>query len=162
MTTNSESQITIRRAVPEEAQQIGELALRSKAYWGYDAEFIAACRPLLMLPPEYIAAQPVFVLEAQGGIVGFYSLQGAEDEVELDHLFVDPSAIGKGYGTRLFRHAVATAARLGFRRMVIESDPHAEPFYRAMGAVRFGERLSPVGTDRRLPLLSLELEAIRS
>jgi hypothetical protein len=28
--------------------------------------------------------------------------------------------------------------------------------------VRFGERLSPVGTDRRLPLLSLELEPSQS
>lgn len=157
-TTNSESQIRIRRAVPEDARQIGELAMRSKAYWGYDAEFMQACRPLLMLSPEYIAAHPVFVLEAQGAMVGFYTLLGAEHEVELDHLFIDPGAIGQGYGTRLFRHAVATAAQLGFRRMVIESDPHAEPFYRVMGAVRFGERLSPVGIDRRLPLLSLDRE----
>ncbi|HEY0605686.1 MAG TPA: GNAT family N-acetyltransferase [Herpetosiphonaceae bacterium] len=158
-TTSSESQIRIRPAAPEEARQIGELALRSKAFWGYDAEFMEACRPLLMLPPEYIGAHPVFVLESGDRIVGFYSLLGAEHEVELDHLFVDPGAIGQGYGTRLFRHAIATAAQLGFRRMVIESDPHAEPFYRAMGAVRFGERLSAVSTDRRLPLLSLELKA---
>ncbi|MBV9788880.1 MAG: GNAT family N-acetyltransferase [Chloroflexi bacterium] len=157
--TSTESQVTIRRAVFEEARQIGELALRSKAYWGYDAEFMAACRPLLMLPPEYIAGHPVFVIEAQGEIVGFYSLAGVETEVELDHLFIDPSAIGRGYGKRLFRHAVATAAQLGFRQMVIESDPHAEPFYQTMGAVRFGERLSSVGTDRRLPLLRLNLEA---
>lgn len=157
-TTNSESQIRIRQAVPEEARQIGELALRSKAYWGYDADFMQACRPLLMLPPEYIATHPVFVIESQDGMLGFYSLLGTEHEVELDHLFVAPGAIGQGYGKRLFRHAVATAAQLGFRRMVIESDPNAEPFYRTLGAVRFGERLSPVGTDRRLPLLSLELE----
>lgn len=157
-TSHSDPQVTIRRAIPEEARQIGELALRSKAYWGYDAEFMEACRPLLMLRPEYIAAHPVFVIEVQGRIAGFYSLSGTEIEVELDHLFVDPSTIGRGYGTRLFRHAVQTAAQLGFRRMVIESDPNAEPFYRAMGSVRFGERSSPVGTDRRLPLLRLDLE----
>lgn len=161
-TSHSEPQVTIRRAIPEEARQIGELALRSKAYWGYDAEFMKACRPLLMLPPEYIAAHPVFVIEVQGRITGFYSLSGTEIEVELDYLFVDPSTIGRGYGTRLFHHAVETAAQLGFRRMVIESDPNAEPFYRAMGATRFGERSSPVGIDRRLPLLGLDLDPAQS
>jgi hypothetical protein len=37
---------------------------------------------------------------------------------------------------------------------VIESDPFAEPFYMAAGAVRIGERRS-AATGRALPLLRL-------
>jgi hypothetical protein len=29
----------IRSALPEEAHQLSELALRSKSHWGYDADF---------------------------------------------------------------------------------------------------------------------------
>ncbi|HEX6290518.1 MAG TPA: GNAT family N-acetyltransferase [Herpetosiphonaceae bacterium] len=157
MTMKTSANATIRPALPEEARLISELALRSKGYWGYDQAFMDACLPLLTFSAAYITAHPVFVLEVAGAVVGFYSLLGSESEVELDNLFVDPDAIGRGYGKRLFRHAVATAARLGFRRMVIESDPHAEAFYRAMGAVRCGERLSPISAARRLPLMYVSL-----
>jgi N-acetylglutamate synthase-like GNAT family acetyltransferase len=154
-TTEHES--IIRRARPEESQQISDLALRSKAYWDYDAEFIEACRALLTITAEYIATNLVFVLEAQGQIVGFYSLEGKDDGVELENLFVEPSAIGRGYGKHLFQHAVETAKQLGFQHMLIESDPNAELFYQAMGALRIGERASPIRPDRQLPLMRLGL-----
>jgi len=34
----------IRPVVPDEAAHISELAVRSKAYWGYDAAFVGAMR----------------------------------------------------------------------------------------------------------------------
>jgi hypothetical protein len=51
-------------------------------------------------------------------------------------MFVEPEAIGMGYG-RLGRR-LARARRLRFSELVIESDRFAEPFYLAMGAVRIG------------------------
>jgi GNAT superfamily N-acetyltransferase len=156
-TINAASEAIIRAALPEEAQSISRLALRSKAYWGYDPAFIEDCRPALTLTPEYIAAHPVFVLEAAGQVLGFYSLVGKQSDVELDNLFVEPCAIGRGCGQRLFRHAVEMAQALGFGCMLIESEPNAEGFYQAMGAVRYGERVSPIRADRRLPMLRLVL-----
>jgi GNAT superfamily N-acetyltransferase len=157
--TPGDSWIMIRRALPEESRLLSELALRSKAHWGYDADFIEACRPLLIFTPDDLANHPFFVAEVQGTILGFYSLAEAAGEVELDTLFVEPDAIGRGYGKRLLRHAADTAAARGFRALLIESDPFAEPFYRAMGAVPVGERRSPLDPERRLPLLRLELNA---
>lgn len=40
----------------------------------------------------------VFVLEGEGQILGFYALRPCGDEAELTHLFVEPSAIGCGFG----------------------------------------------------------------
>ncbi len=36
--------ISIRPAQPEEAALLSDLALRSKAHWWYDADFLASCR----------------------------------------------------------------------------------------------------------------------
>jgi len=148
----------IRPAKVSEADLLTELALRSKSHWGYDADFIEDCRADLTLKPDYIAAHAVFVIEEQGRVVGFYSLERqADNDVELMHLFVEPEAIGGGHGKRLWRHAVETARQLGFQEMVIGSDPFAESFYKAMGARRVGEVASIVRPGRMLPLLRFKL-----
>jgi GNAT superfamily N-acetyltransferase len=147
----------IRPAVPNEAQLLTELALRSKGYWGYDPAFLVACRDDLTITSAYVSNYPVFVIEEQNNIVGFYSLRGQGEEVELVHLFVEPGMIGSGYGKQLWQHAVATAAQQGFGFLIIESDPFAEAFYLAMGAVRIGVIASPVQVGRVLPLLRFSL-----
>jgi GNAT superfamily N-acetyltransferase len=156
-----ERDIMIRRAKPHEAGALSELALRSKGHWGYDAAFLASCRDDLTISTEEIANSAVYVIERADGIAGFYSLKpvghGAAD---LDDLFVDPSAIGTGVGRRLWQHAITTAAELGHGELLIQSDPHAEGFYLAMGAERIGERESTVTPGRMLPLLRYRLSAI--
>lgn len=148
----------IRAARPEEADLLSELALRSKSHWGYPAEFLEACRAELTLSPDFIAASPVFVLEErERGIVGFYGLREGEGEVELLYLFVEPSAVNRGYGKLLWKHAVGVAAKLGFQKISIESDPYAEAFYLAMGARRVGATQSSLQVDRTLPLLEYSL-----
>ena len=49
-------------------------------------------------------------------------------------LFVEPDLIGTGCGRRLWEHAVATARDLGVDVLLLDADPNAAPFYRAMGA----------------------------
>jgi hypothetical protein len=44
--------VLIRPARPDECELLSELALRSKGCWGYDAEFLEACRAELTLVPE--------------------------------------------------------------------------------------------------------------
>ncbi len=149
---------TIRRARPEEASALSALALRSKAHWGYDAAFLAACRADLTLSVHDVATSLVYVLDDEQGVAGFYRLRGRGDDAELADLFVAPEAIGRGHGRRLWQHAVATARRHGYRRLVLQSDPHAEGFYRAMGAERVGESPSTVFPGRRLPLMRYRLE----
>ena len=148
----------IRRARPAEAAAISELAFRSKAHWGYDAEFLELSREDLTTSPVEVANMPIYVAECDGNIAGFYSLAPEQDgNVVLDDLFVDPRCIGRGLGRRLWEHAVATAQAMGFAAMVFQSDPHAEGFYTAMGAVRAGESESTVTPGRMLPLMRYEL-----
>lgn len=150
---------TIRRARPDEAGRLSDLALRSKAHWGYDAAFIEACRDDLTLTPGEIAATPVYLLAQGRELRGFYQLRCDGDEAELANLFIEPGAIGGGGGKRLWRHAATLALARGCGSLVVASDPFAEGFYRAMGMVRVGEIPSTVFPDRTLPQLRVVLAA---
>ena len=152
------SDLVIRRAREEEVGALGELAMRSKAHWGYDAAFMEACREDLAVSADDIASGLVHVIEDGGQVVGFSHLRGDEDEAELVALFVEPGAIGGGYGKRLWRHAEETARGLGYRLLRLQSEPHAEGFYRAMGATRVGESASTVIPERMLPLMRYALD----
>jgi GNAT superfamily N-acetyltransferase len=143
----------IRPARAGEADALTALALRSKAHWGYDAAFMEVVRPILTITEDDLTASPVRVLDTGGEPIGFYRLTGDPPHGELEDLWLEPSAIGRGDGRRLFEHALRTAAGLGFETLTIEGEPNAEGFYRAMGAVHVGERRSPSG--RTLALLEV-------
>jgi GNAT superfamily N-acetyltransferase len=148
----------IRRALPTEAAVLSALALRSKAHWGYDADFLAACQDDLTLSADDIATSAVYVFDGADALSGFYRLVLQDDSVaELDAFFVEPAVMGQGVGKRLWRHAVATARKLGCSEMVWQSDPQAEGFYLTMGAQRYGESESTVMPGRMLPLMRFRL-----
>lgn len=153
----------LRQARAEECGALSALALRSKAYWGYDPVFVQACRDTLAVTPAAVAAGRVVVLVEEETPLGFYALDAGErrDEAELSLLFVEPAVIGHGIGRALWEHAVAKARGLGMKRLKIESDPFALSFYRAVGATLSGKVRSPVrapdGGERCLPVLHYEL-----
>ena len=149
--------ITIRRAVPGECETLSDLALRSKAHWGYDASFLEACRTELTLDPGAIERLRATVAEDSGAIIGFYAFGGGAPAGELSFFFVEPARIGTGIGRLLWQDCLATAARIGLSRIRIESDPFAEGFYTGMGATRVGDVQSQSIPDRRLPLLSFDI-----
>jgi GNAT superfamily N-acetyltransferase len=152
------SPTAIRRAKPEEARLLSELSFRSKAHWGYEASFLDACRADLALTEAEITDAPVYLHEGESGPDGYYRLVALDEEVaELDALFVDAVAIGTGVGRALWQHAVSLAREMGFGDLVIQSDPNAEGFYRAMGAERIGASESTVMRGRTLPLLRFAL-----
>lgn len=151
----------IRPARVEEASALTELAMRSKAHWGYDDAFMAACRDELTIRESSI--DRVDVADLDGHVIGMVRLaqeapgpsgllRGA-----LEDLFVEPAAIGTGVGQALFRHAVRRAAAEGMGRLRIDADPNAEGFYLAMGAVRVGESPSGSIAGRVLPRLELSV-----
>ncbi|MFI0776774.1 GNAT family N-acetyltransferase [Streptomyces sp. NPDC021212] len=148
--------MTTRRLRPgreEEAAALTELALRSKGHWGYDEEFLTACREELTMSEGELAARRTTVAEEGGRVLGFSTLEGAAPHGWVGMLFVDPPAIGSGVGRLLYRHVLETGGHLGFTRLTIDADPHAEPFYLAMGARRIGTAPSGSIPGRMLPLL---------
>lgn len=138
----------IRPARATEAGILTDLALRSKAHWGYDAQFLEACRDELTVAANEITRRRATVADRDGHILGFTTLEGEPPTGVLGMMFVDPQAIGQGIGRLLFEHTIAAGRDAGFTQLTIDADPNAEPFYRAMGAVRIGH--VPSGRTVRL------------
>ena len=152
---------TIRPARLEEAPALSALAQRSKAHWGYDDAFLAACIEELTIAEEAIQRHPTYVVEQGGRVIGFYMLESLDaQESELTFLFIEPAAIGQGHGRKLMAHAKETAAVQGYRSLLIQGDPHAEGFYRAMGGQRIGRQPSASIPGRWLPLFRMEVGRI--
>jgi GNAT superfamily N-acetyltransferase len=147
----------LRRARPDEASVVTALALRSKRLWNYTDKFMEAVAPDMALTPEDIEADHVEVLESEHGLVGFLRLQRRPDEAWLEDLFIDPQAVRKGHGQRLFERAAELSRVWGYAVMRFESDPYAEPFYLALGAERAGLSASSLIPGRALPLMSYKL-----
>jgi N-acetylglutamate synthase-like GNAT family acetyltransferase len=145
----------IRQARPDECGVLTEVAMRSKAHWGYDAAFMANVRAdLEVIPEKFMLGFHVYVLENDAGIVGFYSLRpGDADAVILEDLFIEPKHIGSGYGKLLWEHSLWVMQSLGYRRLTLISEPYAESFYAHLGAVRIGETESNALAGRMLPLM---------
>lgn len=133
---------------------LSELCLRSKAHWGYDADFIAGCREVLRVTREDLQ-DPVAVTREGDTFTGIVRLSFPAEAAELAKLFVCPRHIGRGIGSALMRWARAQARAAGYDALRIESDPFAEGFYLAHGAARIGQAPSEVVPGRMLPLLSL-------
>jgi GNAT superfamily N-acetyltransferase len=148
--------VVLRPAEPAEADALGEIARGAKAHWGYDADFMAAVRDELSFRPEEVRRRRIVVAAAGDALLGFYSLDGEPPDGELGNLWVRADSIGTGLGRRLWQHALAAAREASFTSLRIESDPHAEGFYLAMGAVRVGASPSGSIAGRSLPLLTIQ------
>lgn len=149
----------IRRARIDETAALTAIAHAAKRHWGYPEAWIAQWRSALTITPELVRDHQVFVAAAEGGPPrGFYAMSVDGAGAVLEHLWVQPEWMGHGLGRALLSHAARTAREHGAARLEIDSDPHAEGFYRRMGARRIGEVRADVGEVRRaLPRMEMVL-----
>lgn len=150
--------VKIRRAEKYESQILTDIAIRSEAYWGYDASFMESFKSNYKVTEEFISEQPTFVLEELECVIGFYGLLCCEDEVSLEYLYVEPSFIGKGYGKLLWNHMVYICKSQCIKEVVFVTSPQAKDFYTKLGAVQTGEVESLVKKGRLVPKLIFSVE----
>lgn len=151
--------VTLRPLQEHECDAASALCLKSKAHWGYDAGFMAACRAELTIAKEDLARDPVVAAVLRGRIVGVAQISVEGNGYVLEKLFVDPAHMGRGIGRRLFAWALETAEGLGARELIVEADPDAAPFYERMGCVAAGFAPSGSIPGRRLPRLVWKVRA---
>ena len=140
-----------------ELADMNAMMLRSKAHWGYDAAFMAACVEELTVRPEELKLHPVLVAFEGEIPLGMAKLLYVGKTCFLHHLFVAPEAMGQGIGRKLLDWACRSARAGGFKVMVVEADPFAAPFYEKMGAVKTGTVASGSIPGRELPKYELSV-----
>jgi N-acetylglutamate synthase-like GNAT family acetyltransferase len=148
---------TIRRALPEEAETLTQIALDAKRHWGYPEHWIKHWEADLTVSSDFIRDNQVYVAEKDGDIRGFYALSLSGRKAELEHMWVAPGSIGTGIGKELFLDAMDRAATLEVREIEISADPNAAGFYERMGASQIGETdASMDGQVRKFPRLRID------
>jgi GNAT superfamily N-acetyltransferase len=125
--------------------------------WGYDRAFLDGCKDELKLHEEELESSYIVVAEACGKIIGVAQVEIEKFEAHLLKMFVEPESLKCGIGRMLFHWACNEARANGAKRLIVESDPCAAPFYRRMGARDVG--LAPSGSvpGRMLPKLAHDL-----
>jgi GNAT superfamily N-acetyltransferase len=149
----------LREPTVDELPALSALCRRSKAVWGYDHDFLEACRAELTIEPPDLQSTSIAVAEAHGKIVGVAQVKVVGRDAELLKLFVEPTTLRGGVGRTLFGWATSQATSRGANRLVIEADPDAVPFYRRMGARECGFAPSGSIAGRMLPRLVRDLRS---
>jgi GNAT superfamily N-acetyltransferase len=150
--------IVIRRARPDEADVLTQIAFSAKRHWGYPERWMELWKPQLTFGPEYFEENESWVAEIDQTAIAFYTLLEKQGNAWIENLWVSPERIGKGVGMRLFLHAVEQARGRGFQNLQLEADPNAIGFYEKMGMKRAGERIYEIeGQSRILPIMELPL-----
>src|SRR5262245_7390220 len=134
----------IRAPDVRELPALSELCMRSKAGWGYDADFMAACRKELTFVPGDLVSSRIAVAARGESVLGVAQVRMVDRDADLQKLFVEPSALRGGVGKALFDWAIDAARELGASRMIIDADPDAAPFKRRLGERDLG--YSPSGS----------------
>jgi ribosomal protein S18 acetylase RimI-like enzyme len=150
--------MSIRRAVPEEAVSLSQIAFAAKRYWGYPEHWMELWKPQLTFTPEYFEENESWVAEINGVPVAFYTLLEQHGHAWIENLWVSPELIGKGVGKRLFLHALDLSRQRGFQKLQLEADPNAVGFYKKVGMYKIGERRYVLESQVRiLPTMEIKL-----
>jgi GNAT superfamily N-acetyltransferase len=156
------SDITLTRLEPDQFDAVNAMILRSKAFWGYDADMMAKMETVLRLDPDAAAEGRAIAAFQTGAPIGLAQISApyqSEDgpAVMLDLLFIAPEAIGSGLGKQLYDWALDQARMADAVSLHILSDPNARGFYTAMGASYIEDRPSRLTPGRMLPWLEHRL-----
>ncbi|MDX2235735.1 MAG: GNAT family N-acetyltransferase [Hyphomonadaceae bacterium] len=123
----------IRRAQAADAAALNAIVQGSESHKGVYAPMLDGYE----ITAEQIARDQIHVADEGGAVLGFYSLM-LGDTPELDLLFVDDAAQGRGLGRQLMAHMAQVAAQNGVTAVKIVSHPPAADFYRGLGAIDVG------------------------
>lgn len=151
--------MNFRRATVADLPELAAIAMAAKASWGYSPALLELWRGELELTPGQLTTLTVVVATDDERILGFAAVAMLADAAELEHLWVAPAAMGKGVGRALVHEACAAAALAGLDSMLVDSDPHAAPFYLRLGAIPIGTCPAPIpeAPDRVLPRFQLKV-----
>jgi GNAT superfamily N-acetyltransferase len=154
--------IRIRRARPEEAAELSEIAMLSKQSNGYDAAFMALCVDELRITADAIRDKMIWVAETDH-IIGCVTLVASADldRGQISAFFVHTDSKRQGVGKLLWQTVLNAAQAAGLTRLQLDADPAAVPFYEAMGFATIGQIPSGSIPGRFLPLMELRIAPLK-
>lgn len=141
----------------EDSGLLTNIALTSKAYWGYSKEQVEGWRDDLTITSKMIEEMIIYKFIANHKTAGFYALNlPKKTSIQLEMLFVLPEFIGKGIGKKLLYHSLKKSEELNVISMTLLADPNAVDFYKSQGFKIIDKEESSI-PNRFLPIMQRDL-----
>src|SRR3954451_18834950 len=129
------STFSVRDAVAGDEPALARIFRAASLSNAGDRDALLAHPEALTLPHDVLACGRTRVAtSADGTVVGFARTRPTErGALELEDLFVDPNAMGRGVARQLIHHILTEAAAEDVVRIDVTANDHALGFYRAVG-----------------------------
>ncbi|MEM9324388.1 MAG: GNAT family N-acetyltransferase [Bacteroidota bacterium] len=146
-------QLSFRYARPSDLSDLNYISIAAKKHWGYPQDWIDRWMSDLRVTEKDLAERIVLLAEADHEVVGFTIVSDCRDYYEIDHLWILPKYIGRGYGRQLLvwtmEHFLTQV-----KRLIVVADPNAEGFYKKMGFETY-DKIESYPPGRFLPVMEL-------
>ncbi|NRB47462.1 MAG: GNAT family N-acetyltransferase [Saprospiraceae bacterium] len=133
-----------------------EISKAAKAYWGYAQEWLDLWEDDLTITPEHLEKDRIYKLVKLEEILGFCVISDHEGVLEIEHLWIRPTHIGKGLGKLLLQKVLDELITKSHVALSVVADPNATGFYEKFG-LKTVEYIPSQPEGRKLPLMRLPL-----
>lgn len=132
------------------------IAHSAKSYWGYPQAWLDSWKDDLTVTQNELLANSTFIIQEAEDIVGFAMLMKTEPCHSIEHFWIKPDYIGKGFGKKLMHYLLNQEE---VKESIIQAlaDPYAEAFYQKSGFVKIADIPSSI-PGRSLPLMQIQID----
>lgn len=143
--------LIFRKPSTKDLPTLNHISWHSKSFWGYPEAWMEQWRDDLKITEEILQTQSVLLAEEEETTIGFCVISENAEQYEVEHLWILPEHIGKGFGKQLLDQALAEFTT-DQKLIQVVADPNAESFYQRQGFTTFKQlESSPPG--RFLPVM---------
>lgn len=136
---------------------INGIIITAKRHWGYSDEQIGLWLSGLLVEKSSFNDRRFWLLEHQNQVIGGTSVScESEMNFELEDCWVLPEFMRLGAGKYMFNYVVEWLEANEAEILRIVADPHAEGFYRHMGA-EFIEMKPSMPKGRQIPVFEYKV-----
>lgn len=145
-----------RKAKESDLLRLRTLAEHSEAHWGFDDYFIKTFNEKYNLTVEFMKSNPVFIMNLEDEILGFWGIFQSNECAELEFFYIDVKHLKEGLGKHMWVHMISWCENQGIKKIEFVTSQQAVGFYEKCGAVQDGKSISTID-GREIPHLSFEI-----
>lgn len=147
------SEIEVRDADARDEPALARIFREASLSNAGDRDALLAHPEVLTLSVDLVGGRTRVATDADGTVLGFATTRHTDPGVlELDDLFVDPTAVRTGVAWHLILRVATEAEREDVARIDVTANPHALGFYEAVGFVAGSRVDTEFGAGRRMHL----------